>query len=147
MRRRHIIGVLCMVCLFALGGAVAWTQTGGETVATQTFTNVVTYTIPTETVTTVETVTVTAPTTTAAASPDGTTLTFTNVDWRCRAPIASYATDGMPLHVVVNTTNEASRGWTVNGAIRFDDGCTGRHRRGRHHRPDRRQRRGCRPRR
>ena len=96
MRRRRIIGVLCMVCLFALGGAVAWTQTGGETVATQTFTNVVTYTIPTETVTTVETVTVTAPTTTEPPPEPATTLPFTNVNWRCRAPIASYATMGCP---------------------------------------------------
>jgi hypothetical protein len=52
-------------------------------------------------------------------------LTFTNINWRCRAPISSYAVDGMPLHVVVNTTNAASRNWNVNGAIRFDDGCRG----------------------
>lgn len=70
---------------FALG------QGGGESVETQTFTNVVTYTVPTvtETVVSTETVTVTTPTTTEPApEPDATVLPGDSWDAACDSAAA-----------------------------------------------------------
>jgi hypothetical protein len=53
-------------------------------------------------------------------SSGGTTLTFTNTTWTCSRPITQLATNGLPLRVVMNYTQN------YNGfGVRLDAGCVG----------------------
>lgn len=92
MRRRVLVGVVAAIAL-GLGVVAGLAQGDAPTVATRTFTNVVTYTIPTETETVVSTVTVTTPATTTqpptttAPPPSGTPDVDVTGQWYCDGPV------------------------------------------------------------
>lgn len=131
MRARFIAAAALLVLAGTLGFGMARAAATAETVATETFTNVVTYTIPTVTETVRVTVTVREeppppppPTTTAPAPPPptgGTLIELTDQQWRCTRPIAELATNGLPLRVVLNYTrpfvpaNGGGAAWLGNG--------------------------------
>jgi hypothetical protein len=53
-------------------------------------------------------------------SADGTTLTLTDTTWTCDRPVAQYATNGMPLRVVMDYTHNYD-----GFGVRLAPGCTG----------------------
>lgn len=134
MRKATAIGTALasfLVIALGFGAAVALTAAAAETVVTETFTNVVTYTIPTETETTTEVSTVTETVTETVTTPPPTTTTpTTTTSTTTTAPtvtctIANAITNGPEIcygagatQIVRTDSNDMlNSGWACNAPI------------------------------